>query len=129
MSTIYSYIKKYLLGCLVLLTACKKDFKNPNQPSRNEAFGSDQAATAVALGLQQLYSTTAASPLYALIDANGFVTNELMLRNAGNTAELQLSTGGSAVDPTNTVLLNIWTKSNKIISDADSVLSFASRLE
>ncbi|MBL7696840.1 MAG: RagB/SusD family nutrient uptake outer membrane protein, partial [Chitinophagaceae bacterium] len=65
----------------------------------------------------------------ALIDANGFVTNELMLRNAGNTAELQLSTGGSAVDPTNTVLLNIWTKSNKIISDADSVLSFASRLE
>jgi starch-binding outer membrane protein, SusD/RagB family len=76
-----------------------------------------------------VYSTTAASPLYALVDANGFVTNELILRNAGNVPELQLSTGGSAVDATNTVLLNVWTKSNKIIYDADNVIRFASGMQ
>jgi len=108
--------------------SCKKDFKNPNAATQEETFQSDRAATAVATGLQRVYSTTAASPLYALVDANGFVTNELILRNAGNIPELQLSTGGSAVDNTNTVLYNVWNKSNKIIYDADNVIRYANSL-
>jgi hypothetical protein len=104
---------------LVLVTAagCKKEFSNPNAATEEETFASDRAATAVAAGLQRAYSTTAVSPLYALVNANGFVTNELILRNAGNIPELQLSTGGSAVDATNTVLYNVWARSNKIIFD------------
>lgn len=115
---------------LLLLTAvsCKKDFNNPNAVKSEEVFTSDQAATAVAAGLQRIYSVSAASPLYALVNANGFVTNELILRNAGNIPELQLSTGGNAVDATNTVLYNIWAKSNKIIFDANNVIRFANNL-
>lgn len=114
---------------LTLITAgCKKDFANPNAATEEETFASDRAATAVAAGLQRVYSTTAVSPLYALINANGFVTNELILRNAGNIPELQLFTGGSAVDATNTVLYNVWARSNKIIFDADNVIRFANGL-
>jgi phage tail protein X len=109
------------------VTSCKKDYKNPNAATTEETFGSDRAATAVAAGLQKVYSTTAAGTLYALVDANGFVTNELLLRNAGNIPELQLSTG--AVDATNTVTYNIWTKSNKIIFDANNVIDFANGLQ
>src|SRR4051812_39035339 len=116
------------ISFLAFLASCKKDFSNPNAATQEETFASDRAATAVAVGLQRVYSTTAASSLYALIDANGFVTNELLLRNAGNTGELQLSTGGSAVDGTNSVLINVWTKSNKIIFDANNVLGFANKL-
>lgn len=110
------------------LVACKKDFTNPNAPTQEETFASDRAATAVAAGLQRQYTAGAASPLYAAVNANGFVTNELILRNAGNIPELQLSTGGGAVDPTNTVLLNVWTRSNKIIYDADNVIRYAATL-
>lgn len=117
-----------ILLMLASLWACKKEFENPNAATQVETFGSDRAATAVAAGLQRVYSTTAASPLYALINANGFVTNELILRNAGNIPELQLSTGGSAVDATNTVLANVWTKSNKIIYDANNVIRYANGL-
>src|SRR6476469_1478056 len=85
------------------MASCKKDFTNPNAATETETFASDRAATAVAAGLQRQYTAGAASSLYALVDANGFVTNELLLRNAGNIPELQLSTGGSAVDATNTV--------------------------
>lgn len=108
--------------------ACKKDFTNPNAATQTETFASDRAATAVTAGLQRQYTAGAASSLYALVDANGFVTNELLLRNAGNIPELQLSTGGSAVDATNTVLYNVWTRSNKIIYDADNVIRYANTL-
>lgn len=110
------------------LAACKKDFTNPNAATQAETFESDRAATAVAAGLQRQYTAGAASSLYALVNANGFVTNELILRNAGNIPELQLSTGGSAVDATNTVLANVWTRSNKIIYDADNVIRYANTL-
>lgn len=116
------------LFLLAGMASCKKDFTNPNAPTQEETFASDRAATAVAAGLQRQYSTTAVSPLYAMVNANGFVTNELILRNAGNIPELQLSTGGSAIDATNTVLANIWTRSNKIIWDADNVIRYASGL-
>lgn len=128
MTIIKSSISKYALIGAIFLSACKKDFVNPNQPTEDQVYTSDRAATAVAYGLQRVYSAGAGSSLYALVDANGFVTNELALRNAGNTSELQLQTGGSAVDPTNTVLLNVWTKSNKIIHDADTIISFAKTL-
>jgi hypothetical protein len=125
------HFKIYILAASLLgltLTGCKKDFENPNAATTEETFASDRAATAVAAGLQRVYSTTAASSLYALVNANGFVTKELILRNAGNIPELQLSTGGSAVDATNTVLYNVWARSNKIIYDADNVIRFANKL-
>lgn len=118
-----------LVSGLMFFASCKKDYVNPNQPTYEEVFTNERAVTAVATGLQQTYSTTAASSLYALINANGFVTNELILRNAGNIPELQLSTGGNAIDATNTVLLNVWSKSNKIIYESDSVINYASRLQ
>ncbi|MFT4024533.1 MAG: RagB/SusD family nutrient uptake outer membrane protein, partial [Flavihumibacter sp.] len=119
----------WMLVLVMAFVACKKDYTNPNQPTTDEVFASDRAATAVAGGLQRVYSLGAGGSLYCVIDANGFTTNELILRNAGNTGELQLSTGGSAVDATNTVLLNIWTKSNKIIYDADNVINFAATMQ
>lgn len=128
-------MKKQHFKILILATSffttivgCKKDFDNPNAATIEETFSSDRAATAVAAGLQRVYSTSLRSSLYNLVDANGFVTNELILRNAGNIPELQLSTGGSAVDGTNTVLNNVWTQSSKIIFDADNVIRFANGL-
>lgn len=112
----------------VTATGCKKDYENPNEATAEETFASDRAATAVAVGLQRVYSISAASSLYALVNANGFVTKELILRNAGNIPELQLWTGGNAVDGTNTVLNNVWTKSSKIVFDANNVINFANGL-
>lgn len=113
---------------VALLTGCKKEFENPNAATEEQTFSNDRAATAVAVGIQRIYSTSAAGTLYALVNANGFVTNELLLRNAGNIPELQLSTGGAAVDPTNTVLLNVWSRSSKIIYDADNVIRYSEGL-
>lgn len=116
-----------LMAVTLGAAACKKDFHNPNDANAEDVFQSERAVTGVATGIQKVYSTSAAGSLYAIVNANGFVTNELILLNQGNIGELQLVTGGSAVDATNNVLTNIWTNSNKVIFDADSVISYANK--
>ncbi|WP_127130422.1 RagB/SusD family nutrient uptake outer membrane protein [Pseudoflavitalea rhizosphaerae] len=122
------YIILHLLLLSAVFTGCSKDYSNPNAALANDVFESDRAATAAAVGIQRQYSTSAAGSLYAIINANGFVSKEFDLRNAGNIGELQLFTGGSAVDATNNVITNIWTNSAKVIFEADNVLNYAKEM-
>lgn len=124
---LYKYQIAFLLG-MVSLTSCKKDFVNPNAPTTDQVFSSARGLVGVNLGAQRTYSLGGASVVYGLTTANGFVTNEVILMNAGNVAEFQFSRGGSAVDATNTILANIWTNSNKVIYDANSVITAAEAL-
>jgi tetratricopeptide (TPR) repeat protein len=114
---------------ILLNTSCRKDFTNPAAAKEDDVFGSVQAVTGVAVGLQRKYSVGRENSLYNLVTTNGFTTNELLLRNIGNTAEYQLSVGGGTVDGTNSVLQNLWTASNKIIFDANRVIEYANGME
>jgi hypothetical protein len=124
---LYKYQIAFLLG-VISLTSCKKDFVNPNAPTTDQVFSSARGLVGVNLGAQRTYSLGGASVVYGLTTANGFVTNEVILMNAGNVAEFQFSRGGTAVDATNTILANIWTNSNKVIYDANSVITAAEAL-
>ena len=124
---LYKYQIAFLLG-IVSLTSCKKDFVNPNAPTTDQVFSAARGLAGVNAGAQRTYTFGGASVVYGLTTANGFVTNELILMNAGNVGEFQLSRGGSTIDPTNTVLANIWTNANKVIYDANSVITAAEAL-
>jgi len=113
----------------LLAASCKKDYTSPSAAQEDDVFTSTQAVTAVAVGLQRIYSSGRAGSLYNLVTANGFTTNELLLRNEGNVPENQLNTGGGTVDGTNTVLGNLWTNSNKIIYDANRVIGYAQTMD
>lgn len=117
-----------LLLLLVLHTSCKKDYVNPNAATEAQVFSSPQGLTGVAIGLQRVYTAGRASSLYNRIALNGLLTNELIVLNQGNTSEYQLQLGAGSVDGTNTILGGLWTSSNKIIYDADKVLSAAPSL-
>jgi hypothetical protein len=108
----------------VLLTApgCKKDYTNPTAATSGQVLGSAKGLAGVAVGLQRVY---AANVAYGLADANGLLTGETMLLNAGNTSEAQFSAGGTSVDGTNGLLGNVWTSSNKVIYDANNVINGA----
>lgn len=118
----------FLLTTFTFLTACKKEYLNPNAATANDVLTSAKGLTGVTVGLQKNYSTTRAGLLYAAITVNGLTTNELISINTGNTNEERLVAGGVQVDGTNTVLLNVWTASNKIIYDADNVINNAVNL-
>lgn len=118
-------VGSFLAVALLQLTACKKDFENPAAVAVDQVFSDARTTTLAAIGIQRRYSVGRASSLYNLVTANGFVTRELLLRNAGNVPEAQLNTGGGSVDGTNTILDGLWINCNKIIFDANQVIASA----
>ena len=112
----------------MLFTGCKKDFTNPNAATDEQVFSSARGLTGVAISLQRVYAVGRTSTVYNMVTANGFVTNELFLVNPGNLPEAQLNLGAGSVDPTNTILANIWANASKIIYDGDKVIAGAEQL-
>lgn len=127
---LFKYKKRWMIIALVALviSSCKKNYTDPNRATSDRILSSANGLTAVSAGLQRVYSLGRGSSLYNVVTANGFITKELRLLNQGNTAEFQLSQGGTVVDGTNTMLAGLWTNSNKIIYDADRVIENAVNL-
>ncbi len=123
-------ILSYGISATVLLfqVSCKKNYVNPNAATDQQVFSSPQGLTGVAIGLQRVYTAGRASSLYNRVTINGLLTNELTVLNQGNTGEYQLQLGSGSVDGTNTLMSGLWTSSNKIIYDADNVISGAQDL-
>ncbi|TKC13265.1 RagB/SusD family nutrient uptake outer membrane protein [Pedobacter polaris] len=126
-------IKSIYIACGLLtfassISSCKKDFEDPSRASVDVALGSSQALSAVAVGIQRTYTLNRTGVLFNSITASGFSGNELKLLNSGNIPELQLSTGGNAVDGTNTILFNMWASSFKVIDESNKVIAGAEAL-
>lgn len=113
---------------LVMITSCNKEYTNPSGADADDVLTSPKGLTGVAVGLQRTYTVGRLGVYFNSVSVTGFVTNEIMLMNSGNIPELQLFTGGNSVDGTNNILTNLWTYSNKIIFDADNVISNSANL-
>ena len=127
-NTTTKYITGIAFSCMLLASSCSKEYLDPSRAKTDVALNTQQGLTAVTIGLQRVYTLSRTGVMFNSIAANGFVTNEFSLLNSGNIPELQLSTGGNAVDGTNTILFNLWTSANKIIYDADLVIANANNL-
>jgi hypothetical protein len=113
---------------VIVQPGCRKDFNNPNAAPDDKVFSSPVGLTGVVVGLQRVYTLGRASNLYNLVTINGLTTNELIVVNTGNTAEVQLAAGGNSVDGNHAMLTTFWTNLNKVIYDADKVISNAAGL-
>lgn len=117
----------FFLSALVQ-TGCKKDFIDPNRATEEQVLSSSKGLTGIAVGLQRVYTLGRGSNLYNLVTINGLLTNELFVVNTGNTGEVQLQTGGTAVDGDHSMLTTFWTNNNKVIYDANLVIENAKDL-
>lgn len=124
-----NHISSYFLAALLLASAsCTKEYSDPSRATEEVVLSSAKGLTGVAVGLQRVYTSQRTGLLFNTVTANGFVSNELLLMNAGNIPELQLSTGGSTIDGTNSILNQLWSNGNKIIYDANQVINNADQL-
>src|SRR5690606_20214522 len=98
---IYSILAVFLLGT----AGCVKDYTDPQRATEDDVNTSTKGLTGVAVSLQSRYEAGRGN-VYNTITASGFLTNELILLNQGNTAELQLSLGGNSLDGGNTLITN-----------------------
>jgi hypothetical protein len=116
------------ISTAIVQSGCKKDFANPNAATDEQVFSSPVGLTGVVVGLQRVYTLGRGGNLYNSFTVNGLTTNELIVVNTGNTSEVQLATGGTAVDGNHATLTTFWTNLNKVIYDADKVIASASNL-
>ena len=115
-------------GLVLTYSSCKKNYTDPNKATNEQVFSSPKGLTGVVTGLQRVYTLGRASTLYNLITINGLTTNELIVVNTGNTAEVQLAAGGTQVDGNHSMLTTFWSTLNKVIYDADLVIESAKNL-
>jgi starch-binding outer membrane protein, SusD/RagB family len=116
------------ISTAIVQSGCKKDYSNPNAATDEQVFSSPKGLTGVAVGLQRVYTLGRGSTLYNLVTINGLTTNEMIVVNTGNTAEVQLAAGGTLVDGNHTMLTTFWTTCNKVVYDADKVVNNAKNL-
>lgn len=117
------YISYLVLAVLALnMSGCIKDYEDPTRATEENVATNPKALAGVATSLQSRYAS-GRNNLYNTVTASGFLTGELTLLNQGNTAELQLSVGGVTLDGGNTVMSGLWTNSNKIVYEANVILT------
>src|SRR5687767_4030330 len=118
----------FIVAVGIVFSSCKKNYTDPNRATLEQVFSSPRGLTGAVTGLQRVYTLGRASTLYNLITINGLTTNELIVVNTGNTAEVQLAAGGTQVDGNHTMLTTFWTSNNKVIYDADLIIASAKNL-
>jgi starch-binding outer membrane protein, SusD/RagB family len=116
------------ISTAIVQSGCKKDFSNPNAATDEQVFSSAKGLTGAVVGLQRVYTLGRGSTLYNLVTINGLTTNEMIVVNTGNTAEVQLAAGGTSVDGNHTMLTTFWTTCNKVVYDADRIITSAQTL-
>jgi hypothetical protein len=117
-----------LISTAIVPSGCKKDFTDPNRATQEQVYSSPKGLTGAVVGLQRVYTLGRGSTLYNLVTINGLTTNEMVVVNTGNTAEVQMAAGGTSVDGNHTMLTTFWTTCNKVIYDADLIINNAKNL-
>ncbi len=128
MKPYHKFLFTIATAAIFINSGCTKNYISPSSVPSEMALNDARTLAGIVVGMQRRYSTSRAGSLFNAVTANGFVTRELILLNAGNIPELQLSTGGSTVDGTNTILEGLWINSNKLIYDANLVIEGAKKL-
>ena len=121
------HIYSILTVVILSLAGCVKNYSDPARATQDDVNTSTKGLTGVAISLQSRYAAGRGN-IYNTTTMSGFLANELTLLNQGNTAELQLSLGGANLDGGNTVITNLWSNSNKIIFDANLVITNSSAI-
>lgn len=122
-------MKKILIGTLLsgvflTQTACNKEYLNPSTISQSQAVSSPDGLMTLSNGLQYRYTTGGAgSVLYASTAGAGLPTKEEFVLNAGNLDEVNLAAGANNVNSINSVVVNLWTKSHLVRSNAELILA------
>jgi hypothetical protein len=127
-NTIKYTISFTMAAVMLFSVACKKDYTDPNKAVADNVEKSAAGLTGVVIGLQRNYTATRAGSIYNLITTDGFLTKQLLIVNQGNTAEYQFYLGSDKVFNTNSIVVSFWTNSNKVIYDANTVLTHAPQL-
>ncbi len=109
------------LLALSVLSGCKMDLINPNQPTDGEVVLTREGLITYSIGIKQNY---AASALESLTITTGGTTREVK-GVATFTNVLEIEAGGSALPTFNGNVLGVWLRMNRVMGMADEIIANA----
>ncbi len=115
----------YICFALVAMSSCTGEYLNPGTASEQQVITSQNGLLAMVNGLQQKFTTSRAGTIYAAVTADGLTTKQLKVLNAGNTDEVLLESGGSALINSNSIINNLWSQSHLTKANADIIIANA----
>jgi starch-binding outer membrane protein, SusD/RagB family len=120
-------IKYILFGLVISMTLAQtscaiKEYTDPSSISDTQVISTVDGLVGLCNGLQLRYTVGRQSPMYQGFSASGLLSLEQKLLNLGNTDELNLGSGGSAVTASNTITAGLWSQSYLMVNEANRVL-------
>lgn len=113
----------YIGLAILSLSACTGEYLNPGTASEQQVVNSQTGLIAMVNGLQYKFTTSRAGAIYASITADGLTTKQLKVLNAGNTDEVLLESGGTALTNSNSIITNLWNQSHLTKANADIIIA------
>jgi len=103
----------------VVITSCKTDFPNPNNPTEEVIFSSKEGLFAISIGLKQYFTTTV---LRQVVEAPGITTRELGVTNTFLNIN-ELARGGTELPPESGGITNPWVTLLRAKGMAESLIA------
>lgn len=107
----------------IFTTSCDKEFINPSTGSEPNVVGNVDGLMSLAAGLQRRFTIGRQSPLYSTVAGGGFSVFAFRVLNAGNTTEVELENGNTALTGANGVVTNIWAQCLFTKNEAEKILN------
>jgi starch-binding outer membrane protein, SusD/RagB family len=112
-----------MAALLISISSCDKEFINPSAGSEPNVVGNVDGLMNLAAGLQRRFTIGRQSPLYSTVTGGGFSVFAFRVLNAGNTTEVELENGNTALTGANGVVANIWAQCLFTKNEAEKILS------
>ncbi len=104
---------------MLVVTSCKRDFPNPNNPTEEVVFNSKEGLFAISIGLNQYFTTTV---LRQVIEAPGITTRELGVTNTFLNIN-ELARGSTELPPESGGITNPWVTLLRAKGMAESLIA------
>ncbi|MGB9772589.1 MAG: RagB/SusD family nutrient uptake outer membrane protein [Bacteroidota bacterium] len=117
----FYYLGVFATSVLISLSGCSLDINNPNSATDQQVLTNKQGIIALAVGLQQFYSTSA---LGSIILTPGVTSRELAINTTLQNL-VELEAGGSYLLNSNANVTGLWSNLYRVIEMSDELISNA----
>ena len=114
----YKIASLILLSVVIFMGGCKKEFRNPNNPTAPDILETREGLITLSIGMKQNYATSAIEGLYI----NSGVTSRELRGTSTLQNVLDLEAGAEVLPSNNGNIAQVWNRMFRVMGMADNII-------
>ena len=114
----FKIVSFILLSAAFFIVGCKKEFRNPNNPTAPDILETREGLITLSIGMKQNYATSAIEGLYI----NSGVTSRELRGTSTLQNVLDLEAGADVLPTNNGNIAQVWNRMFRVMGMADNVI-------